>query len=109
MTYLDLSNIDIQKALISGIFSIINTLIAALTAGLIGKTIANRRKLQEKLDQAINDIEFLLEVEKVHCENNRKELGESRKNKVRKIVRDSDLSFSGKFTPGRVRNDNNFS
>ena len=75
MTYLDLSNIDIQKAVISGTFSVFNTFIAALTAGLIGKTIANRRKLQEDLNKAINDIECLLEVEKVHCENNKKQLG----------------------------------
>ncbi len=100
MFALDLSNIEIQKTLITGIFSIL----AVLAAKLIGQTIANRKKLQEKLQQAIDDIEFLLEVEKEHCENNKQTLGESRKNKVREAVRNNGFKFSGKFTPGKVRN-----
>jgi hypothetical protein len=103
MLSIDLSNVEIQKVLISGLFSILNTVIAAATAGLIGKIIANRRKLQEKLDIAICDIEFLLQVEKIHCDNNKQELGESRKNSIRDAVRISGFSFSGKFTPGRIR------
>jgi hypothetical protein len=100
---IDLSNVEIQKTLISGLFSIFNTVIAAITASLIGNTIANRRKLQEKLETAISDIKFLLEVEKSHCDDNRKELGESRKNIIREAVRNSGFSFSGRFTPGRVQ------
>jgi hypothetical protein len=103
MPSIDLSNVEIQKALISGLFSIFNTVIAAVTASLIGKIIANRRKLQEKLDIAISDIEFLLEAEKIHCDNNKQERGESRKNLIRDAVRISGFNFSGKFTPGRVR------
>ena len=104
MFALDLSNVEIQKTLISGVFSTFNTILAVLAANLIGQTIANRKKLQEKLKQAIDDIEFLLQVEKEHCDNNKENLGESRKNKVRKAVRNDGLKFSGKFTPGRVIN-----
>jgi hypothetical protein len=103
MFSIDLSNIEIQKTLISGLFSILNTVIAAVTASLIGKTIVNRRRLQEKLETAISDIEFLLEVERSHCDNNKHELGESRKNVTREAVKSSGFSFSGRFTPGRVR------
>ena len=96
MSSVDLSSIEIQKTLISGLFTILNTVIASVTAGLIGKIFANRRKLQEKLDIAISDIEFLLEVEKIHCDNNKQELGESRKNSIRDAARSSGLSFSGR-------------
>ncbi|EAZ90168.1 hypothetical protein [Crocosphaera chwakensis] len=70
----------------------------------MSKIIANRKKLQEKLQQATDNIEFLLQVEKAHCENNRQTLGESRKNKVREMVRNDGFEFSGKFTLGRVKN-----
>lgn len=103
MSFIDLSNIEIQKALVSGVFSILNTVIAATTAGLIGKFIANRRKLQKELEIAIKDIEFLLEVERAHCDYNKENLGEARKNLTRASVRNSGFSFSGRFTPGRVR------
>lgn len=103
MFSIDLSNVEIQKTIISGLFSILTTIIAAVTAGFIGKFIANRRKLQKNLELAIRDIEFLLEVEKSHCDYNREQSGASRKNMVRASVRSSGFSFSGRFTPGRVR------
>ena len=100
----DISNIEIQAAIISGIFTLVSALIAALAAAVVGQNIANRRKLEEKLNTAIDDISFLLEVEKLHCQHNREHLGgESRKIITRNKVRDSGLEFSGKFTPGRVR------
>lgn len=103
MPFIDLSNIEIQKTIIAGSFSVLSTVIAAVTASLIGKNIADRRKLQEKLEAAISDIEFLLQVEKIHCDDNRNEHGESNKNRIRQEARNSGFSFSGKFTPGRVR------
>ncbi|MGB7087743.1 MAG: hypothetical protein WBD47_19450 [Phormidesmis sp.] len=104
MFSLDLSNTEIQAALISGMFTVLSALIAAIAAAVIGQTIANRRKLQENLKMAIDDITFLLNVEALHCENNRKMFGQPRKNIIRDEVRDSsDLNFSGRFTPGRVR------
>ncbi|MEL4894858.1 hypothetical protein, partial [Crocosphaera sp. Alani8] len=68
MFSLDFSNIEIQKTLLSGIFSTVNTFLAVLVANCISQKLANRKKLQEKLQQAIKDIEFLLQVEKAHCE-----------------------------------------
>ena len=101
--FLDFSRVEIQVALISGMFTVLSALIAAFAAAIIGQTIANRRELQTKLTAAISDIEFLLAVEELHCENNKQHLGESRKLKIRKLARDRGVEFSGKFTPGRVR------
>ncbi|BAQ64467.1 hypothetical protein [Geminocystis sp. NIES-3709] len=99
----DFSAPQVQASIISGGCSIISTIIAAITAKLIGQVISNRRKLQEYLDLAIKDIAFLLEVEKLHCERNKEKLEGSQKNKIRLYVRRSGYSFSGKFTPGRVK------
>ncbi|WP_121968498.1 hypothetical protein [Leptolyngbya sp. BC1307] len=104
----DLTNTEIQAALISGIFTVLSALIAAVAAAIIGNTIADRRKLQEKLKIAIQDIAFLLEVEELHCEHNKRSNRPSRKNTVRNEVRDAGLDFSGQFTPGRVRANKQF-
>ncbi len=106
--FLDLSNSEIQAALISGIFTLLSALIAAIAAGIIGNTIADRQKLQEKLKIAIQDIAFLLEVEESHCEHNKHNNRPSRKNTVRNEIREAGLYFSGQFTPGRVRANKRF-
>lgn len=103
MINIDFSSVEIQKTFITGVFSILNTIIAAFTAASVGKYFANRRKLEEKLETAINDIHFLLEVEKIHCENNKQQTGQSLKNTFRELARNSGISFSGKFTPGQLR------
>lgn len=103
MLSFDFSAPQVQASIISGGCSIISTIIAAITAKLIGQVISNRRKLKEDLDLAIKDIAFLLEVEKIHCETNKETFQESKKNKTRLCVRRSGYSFSGKFTPGRVK------
>ena len=108
MPSFDLSNTAIQAALISGIFTVLSAIIAAVAAAVIGNTIADRRKLQEKLKIAIQDIAFLLEVEENHCEQNKRHNEPSRKNSVRNEVRDTGLDFSGQFTPGRVRANKRF-
>lgn len=103
MFSIDLSNPEIQSALISGIFTVLSAIIASVAAAIIGQNIADRRQLQKDLEIAFNDIAFLLEVEELHCENNKSTTGSSRKNTIRAVARDAGLSFSGRFTPGRVR------
>lgn len=103
MLAIDLSNIEIQAAVVSGVFTILSALIAAIAAGIIGKTIADRQNLQEDLKIAAQDIAFLLSVEAMHCEYNKRSNRTSRKNTVRDEVRETGLYFSGEFTPGRVR------
>lgn len=99
----DFSDTQIQVAIISGTFTLLSALIAATAAGLLGKYIANRQALQDDLQIAIGDIDFLLQVERLHCDFNKKTFDESRKILVRRELRNSGISFSGKFTPGRVR------
>ncbi|ABW31373.1 hypothetical protein [Acaryochloris marina] len=57
----------VQAAIIGGGCTIISSLIAAIAASIIGKKIADGGKLSKLLSMAIKDIEFLLEVEKLHC------------------------------------------
>ena len=93
----------VQSSIISAIGGIVAAAIAAIAAAMIGKQIAGRKKLQTALQDAVDDIEFLLAVESEDCVLD-KELSEvSFKQRVRQAVRDQGLEWSGRFTPGRVR------
>ncbi len=110
LSFIDFSIPQVQAAIISGLFTIITTGVF----GLIGIFISNRFKkdaekaknLERKLQEAINDIHFLLKVEKLHCERNQENFPQGYKIITRDKVRElySPLKFSGKFTPGRVNN-----
>lgn len=90
---------SLYPQIVSAVFGLIGT----ITAALIGREFIKRKRLQEKLLIAERDIAFLLEVEAVHCAVH-KELGyASLKINVRKGVLRSGYSWSGRFTPGRVR------
>lgn len=70
---------------------------------LVGQAILGRKRLQEKLDIAQADIAYLLAVEVAHCEKHRELNRASFKLRLRKEVNASGLTWSGRFTPGRVR------
>ncbi len=91
----------VQSAIISSVGNVLAAVIAAICAAVIGYQISGRRRLQENLNQAIGDIAFLLEVEKVHCQMQVEHQGTSMKITVRKRVTDAGERWSGKFTPGR--------
>lgn len=88
-----------QPETIHGIFA----LATAIVTGLMARSQLNRKRLKEKLQRAERDISFLLAVEKAHCDRNQKMLNASFKNRVRSEVYAQDLTWSGSFTPGRVR------
>lgn len=95
---------QVAAALINGVSTVLAAGIAALAASLIGKRFAAREKLQQDLNAAINDIEFLLAVEKRHCDLHKNRNNESNFLRVRKyITEQGTLRWSGQFTPGRVR------
>jgi hypothetical protein len=103
MSYL-FEHTDVLSASIAGICGIVATLIAAVTASLIGKKIANRQKLQEILDIAKSDIDFLLAVERIHCERNKNATGKTSKNEVRaEVLKTKMYYWSGRFTSSRLR------
>ena len=92
----------IQSAVIQSSGGIIATLIAAISASVIGKRFVSKKKLQENLLMAQRDIEFLLAVEEEHCALHMEASGKSQKNRVRQLARERDFVWSGKFTPGRA-------
>lgn len=101
-TFLHWNDPSVQAALIGAIGSILTSAIAAICASIIGKQIAGRKRLHEKLLIAQDDIEFLLRVEETHCQLHKERSGTSLKQSVRKSVREQGHEWSGKFTPGRV-------
>ncbi len=95
---------QIVSAIIQSVGAIIATVIAATTAALIGKKFLKQERIQNDLDTAKKDIEFLLVVEKEHCDKHKSNDGTSYKNTLRKIVIENGFEWSGRFTPGRVKN-----
>lgn len=90
---------QIIAALIQGTSGIVATIIAAVSAALIGRKFADQAKLKESLKLAVEDIEFLLAVEAAHCEIHREHSGSSLKLKVRESVRENgSCDYSGRFT-----------
>lgn len=93
----------VQSALITAAAAVFSTITAAVCAALIGKRFSDRKALEQKLELSLKDIEFLLSVESAHAQIHKQNGDSSNKLKVRETVRAQGLTFSGKFTPGRVR------
>jgi hypothetical protein len=102
---LSLADPAVAAAIVTAVGSILTTLAAGTGALLINRQITRRRRLQAKLDQAQKDIAFMLAVEHQHCQVHQDRDGQSLKLIVRERVRDAGLQWSGRFTPGRVRRD----
>lgn len=98
------SDAAVQSSIIGALGAVLASSIAAAGAGLIGRSIAKRQTLQEKLLIAEQDVAFLLKVEARHCELHRSQEGRTLKVAVRDEVRAQDgLDFSGKFTLSDIR------
>lgn len=83
---------------------IIATLIAALAALLIGRRFDNQAQLKKHLANALNDIEFLMEVEKEHCSWNKTHHDKSYRVLARQNVRKATgLIWVGDHTPSKAR------
>ncbi len=94
------SNPEVLAASISGGATIIAALLAAIAAAIIGKKIAGREQLKSDLETAKKDIEFLLAVERRHCQLHRERDGRSNRNLARKYVRENErLKWSKLFYP----------
>lgn len=85
--------------LIAAVIGMVTTIFTALA----GQAILGRKRLQEKLDIAYADIAYLLAVEAAHCDRHKELNQASFKLRIRKEVNATGLSWSGRFTPGRVR------
>lgn len=99
--------VELSVAFIEGSFTLLSTLIATISAALIGKRFHDQKLLQHKLDEAREDIRFLLAVEEEYGLRHKEDRGSSGKISVREFVRDTtNLTFSGNHTPGRVNLNN---
>lgn len=103
MTIIVWSDPAVQAAAITTVGTMFATIVAAICASLIGKSIADRERLKEKLNIAIGDIAYLLAVEDEHCKIHKENTTQSSKMKIRQIAIDRGLAWSGKFTPGRAK------
>lgn len=91
------SDAAVQAALIQAIGGVVAAAIAAAAAAIIGKRFADQKRLQEKNAALQSDLFFLLAVEDEHCQRH------GQKIVIRESVRKQGFSWSGKFTPGRVK------
>lgn len=103
LTSIAWSDAAVQAALISSVGGIVAAVIAAVAATIIGRHFVNGKRLQEQLNLAHSDIAFLLAVEEEHCGMHMAHMNESFKVRVRSLVRDKGMVWSGRFTPGRVK------
>lgn len=83
---------------------IVSALVTALAASLIGRRFYNQQRLRSLVEQKQQDIDFLLQVERRHCELHQVASGQSNKRKIRDDVRDDGFVWSGKNTTGRASN-----
>lgn len=93
----------VQSALINAFAAVSSTVMAAACAALIGRRFTDRKKLEQQLELCQKDVEFLLLVEAEHVVLHKERGDPPNKLKIRAKVRDLGHSFSGKFTPGRLR------
>lgn len=91
----DKNDIDLIAAVIG--------LVTTIFTWLAGQAIMGRKRMQEKLDIAHADIAYLLAIEAAHCEKHKELNRASFKLRIRKEVNATGLTWSGRFTPGRVR------
>lgn len=94
-----LENTTMDSAIISSIFGLVSTIIGAV----IHQEYMSRKRLKEKLRRAEQDVLFLLEVERLHCAQNLKLRQASFKTRVRNEAFGRGYTWSGSFTPSRVR------
>lgn len=78
-------------------------LITTVFTAIAGQFAMSRKRLQEKLEIAQADVAFLLAVEQAHCEKHKQLNQASFKTRIRKEVHEQGLTWSGRYTPGRVR------
>lgn len=93
----------VQAAIIQSVGGVVAAAIAAICAAIVGKHFADRKRLQEKLEIAQNDILFLLSVEEEHCKLHKEQSQQSNLRRVRRMVNENGHRWSGKFTAGRIK------
>lgn len=83
---------------------IVSALVTALAASLIGRKFHDQQSLRKQVEEKQQDINFLLQVEKLHCEVHQNHSGQSNRNIIREKARNDGFVWSGKNTSGRAKN-----
>ncbi|BBM67618.1 hypothetical protein [Vibrio alfacsensis] len=97
---------NIIVALIKAISLVLAAAVPTLVTYLVSKRYFGKRdyeKLERKYLTSLQDIEYLLEVERLHCRRNAELLDQSYRRNTRKEVECfTDLRWSGKYSQKRV-------
>lgn len=97
-----------NNALLIQIIESLGIVLAALGPSLVGVLWVRKNKAVAELKVACNDILFLLEVEKRHGLISELHEGKTNKHNIRAQVRsETNLDWSGKFTPSRIKQKSN--
>ena len=81
---------------------IVAAVTTSVTLYFVGNKFVKQETLKNDLDLAMEDIEFLLTVERIHCVQCQESTGKSNKNTIRNKALSEGKKWSGRFTPGRV-------
>ncbi len=94
---------QVAAAMIQAVGGVAAAAFAGIGTLVIGRQVARRKRLEEKLLAAQGDILFLLEVEAQHCELHKQVSSESFKLRIRRTVTEKGHQWSGRFTPSRIK------
>lgn len=95
-------NPTIVAAFITGVFQLLTAICAAVAAAVIGRHFWNQEQLKARLDEALGDIEFLLEVERELLSHTGMDRDLPSKQKIREAVSHRGYEWTGLYTPGRA-------
>lgn len=83
--------------------NILTATIPSVVSFYIGRKIMASKELKEKYRTAMNDIMYLLELEKKHCREHKETSGSTKRQSMRDAVKnETALEWSGKFTPSQI-------
>ena len=81
----------------------ISILLGFIFAGVIYRKYKKALSYADKYIIAINDIDYLLNVEDLHCRNNKEVTGQSMRNLMRlSVIHERGLTWSGKNTKSSI-------
>lgn len=92
----------IAVALINNAGTLVSVLVTALTLLWASTKFYNYQRLLADYENSLNDIEFLLAVEREHCQINKEMTGGSNKRLVRSIA-SHQHEWSFEHSPSRIR------
>lgn len=83
--------------------NILTAAIPSIVSFYIGKKVMASTELKAKYATAMQDIMFLLELEKKHCREHKETTGSTKRQSMRDAVKnETDLTWSGKFTGSQI-------